>query len=146
MEKRTTIGKECTNNRKNLENKEKGKTDINVTYIGNFSTDYRDRKSGVEYDSDSRGILISVMKNFGKFTVGGAAGYQDSKVNYKGQFEGIDEKINSYQIMLSGKYEFNENIEKTRTERCSIFASHSGKRNASAARSNWLSKLWPSCA
>lgn len=95
----------------NLENTEKGKTDINVTYIGNFSTDYRDRKSGVEYDSDSRGILISVMKNFGKFTVGGAAGYQDSKVNYKGQFEGIDEKINSYQIMLSGKYEFNENIE-----------------------------------
>lgn len=95
----------------NLENTEEGKTDINVTYIGNFSTDYRDKKSGVEYDSDSRGILISIMKNFGKFTVGGTAGYQDSKVNYKGQFEGIDEKINSYQIILNGKYEFNENIE-----------------------------------
>ena len=97
----------------NLQNTEEGKTDIDFTYIGNFSTDYKDKKSSVEYDSDSRGILISIMKNFGKFTVGGGLGYQDSKVNYKGNFEGIDEKIKSHQFILSGKYEFNDNIDLT---------------------------------
>lgn len=97
----------------NLQNTEEGKTDIDFTYIGNFSTDYKDKKNSVEYDSDSRGILISIMKNFGKFTVGGGLGYQDSKVNYKGNFEGIDEKIKSHQFILSGKYEFNDNIDLT---------------------------------
>jgi len=97
----------------NLQNTEEGKTDVDFTFIGNFSTDYKDKKSSVEYDSDSRGILISLMKNFGKFTVGGGMGYQDSKVNYKGNFEGIDEKIKSHQFILSGKYEFNENIDLT---------------------------------
>ena len=97
----------------NLQNTEEGKTDIDFTFIGNFSTDYKDKKSSVEYDSDSRGILISLMKNFGKFTVGGGMGYQDSKVNYKGNFEGIDEKIKSHQFILSEKYEFNDNIDLT---------------------------------
>jgi len=84
---------------------------LNAVYIGNFGTDYKDKGSNVNYSSTSNGILISAMKNFDKFSLGGGFGYQKSKIKYKKEFDGIEEKIDSYQFILNGKYNFNENVD-----------------------------------
>ena len=96
---------------RSMENSSSKGMNLNAVYIGNFGTDYKDKGSNVNYSSTSNGILISAMKNFDKFSLGGGFGYQKSKVKYKREFDGIEEKIDSYQFILNGKYNFNENID-----------------------------------
>ncbi len=96
---------------RSMENSTSKGTSLNAVYIGNFGTDYKDKESDVKYSSSSNGVLVSAMKNFDKFSLGGGFGYQKSKIDYKNEFEGIDEKIDSYQFILNGKYNFNENVD-----------------------------------
>ena len=96
---------------RSMENSSSKGMNLNAVYIGNFGTDYKDKGSNVNYSSTSNGILISAMKNFDKFSLGGGFGYQKSKIKYKREFDGIEEKIDSYQFILNGKYNFNENID-----------------------------------
>lgn len=96
---------------KNIENTEDDKLDVNITHIGNISTSYSDKLNNINYTSNSQGILLSALKDFGKFTFGGALGYQNSNVNYNGVFSGIEEDIDSFQALLEGKYEFTEKLD-----------------------------------
>ena len=96
---------------RSMENSISKGMNLNAIYIGNFGTDYKDEESNVKYSSSSNGVLVSGMKNFDKFSLGGGFGYQKSKIDYKNEFEEIEEKIDSYQFILNAKYNFNENID-----------------------------------
>ncbi len=96
---------------KNLENTKDGQYKIDIAYMGNYGGKYKDKESNVKYDSDSNGILLNASKDFGKFVLGTTFGYQKSDVNYKEKYSSIKEKITSYQIGLSGKYDFTDNVD-----------------------------------
>lgn len=98
---------------KNIETVKNDELKLDAAFIGNLDTDYRDKKNTVKYKSSTDGAVLSASKNFNKFTVGGAFGYQDSKIDYRESFEGIQEKMESYQLSLSGKYDFTDNISLT---------------------------------
>lgn len=98
---------------RNMENiKEDGIT-FDTVYIGQFGTDFKERNGNVKYSSSSNGILLSIFKDYGKYSLGGGFGYQKSKVGYKEKFNGIKENIDSFQFLLGGKYEINENTDLT---------------------------------
>mgnify|MGYP000847964864 FL=1 len=98
---------------KNLENSKDGQYKIDIAYMGNYGGKYKDKESNVQYDSDTEGVLADVSKDFGKFSLGTVFGSQKSKVNYKGKFSNVKEKITSSQFGLNGKYDFNDNIDLT---------------------------------
>lgn len=66
---------------KNIENTRNNELKIDVSYVGNLDTGYKDKGSSVKYKSNSNGVVLSATKNFNKITVGGAFGYQDSKID-----------------------------------------------------------------
>ena len=96
---------------KNLEKTKDGQYKLDIQYLDNNGDRYKDKKSNVKYNSVSDGVLINGSKDFGKFTLGTTFGYDTSNVYYKEKFEDIKEKIKSYQLGLSGKYDFNDNID-----------------------------------
>ena len=98
---------------KNLEKTKDGQYKIDIAYMGNYGGKYKDKDSNVKYDSDSNGVILNASKDFGKFTLGTAFGYQKSNIIYKEKYTGVKEKINSYQFGLSGKYDFTDNIDLT---------------------------------
>ncbi|MBF4805143.1 MAG: autotransporter outer membrane beta-barrel domain-containing protein [Pseudoleptotrichia goodfellowii] len=85
-------------------------TGLDIQYIGGVGR-YTDNSQVIKYDSKSNGVALIGTKNFGNFTLGGGFGYQKSKVKYKETFDGIKENLDSYQFMLSGKYNFTENVD-----------------------------------
>ena len=96
---------------RSLENAGNGNgTDLDIQYIGGAGN-YTDNSQVVKYDSKSNGVSLIGTKSFGKFTLGAGFGYQKSNVKYKERFNGIKEKIDSYQFMLSGKFNFTENVD-----------------------------------
>lgn len=66
---------------KNIENTRNNELKIDVSYVGNLDTGYKDKGSSVKYKSNSNGVVLSATKNFNKITVGSAFGYQDSKID-----------------------------------------------------------------
>ena len=98
---------------KNLENTKDNQYKIDIAYMRNYGGDYKDKDTNVEYESESNGVILNASKDFGKFTLGTAFGYQKSDVAYKEKYTGVKEKITSYQIGLNGKYEFTDNIDLT---------------------------------
>lgn len=96
---------------RSLENAGNGNgTDLDIQYIGGAGN-YTDNSQVVKYDSKSNGVSLIGTKSFGNFTLGAGFGYQKSNVKYKERFNGIKEKIDSYQFMLSGKFNFTENVD-----------------------------------
>ena len=93
----------------NAGNSESG-TNLDIQYIGNIGR-YTDNSNEVKYNTTSNGGAILGTKKFGNVTIGGGFGYQDSKVKYKENFDGIKENLGSYQFMLSGRYNFTENVD-----------------------------------
>ncbi|RRD40703.1 autotransporter outer membrane beta-barrel domain-containing protein [Leptotrichia sp. OH3620_COT-345] len=85
-------------------------TGLDIQYIGGAGR-YTDNSQVIKYDSKSNGVALIGTKSFGNFTLGGGFGYQKSKVKYKETFDGIKENLDSYQFMLSGKYNFTENVD-----------------------------------
>ena len=96
---------------KNLQKTKDGQYKLDIQYLDNNGDRYKDKQSNVKYNSVSDGVLINGSKDFGKFTLGTTFGYDTSNVYYKEKFEDIKEKIKSYQLGLSGKYDFNDNID-----------------------------------
>ena len=43
--------------------------------------------------------------------MGAGFGYEKSNVKYKNSFDGVKEKLDSYQVSLSGKYDFTDNLD-----------------------------------
>ena len=98
---------------KNVEKKiEKGDWDLNIDYVGGVGTKYTDKTHNIlQYNGKSNGVILSLNKNYDKLTLGGLFGYQNSKVKYKDFYDGIKEKIDSYQFLLNAKYDFNEKVD-----------------------------------
>ena len=98
---------------KNVEKKiEKGEWDSNIEYVGGVGTKYTDKTHDIlQYNGKSNGVILSLNKNYDKLTLGGLFGYQNSKVKYKDFYNGIKEKIDSYQFLLNAKYDFNEKFD-----------------------------------
>ncbi|MDO5089667.1 MAG: autotransporter outer membrane beta-barrel domain-containing protein [Leptotrichiaceae bacterium] len=95
---------------RSLENAGNNGVSLDVDYIGGGGR-YTDNSQNVKYNSKSNGVSLIGTKNFGNFTFGGGFGFQKSKVRYKENFENVKEKLDSYQFMLSGKYNFTENVD-----------------------------------
>ena len=86
--------------------KENG-ANLNIQYLGGVNSyDYDSR-----YSSKSNGVVLSGTKNFGNFTMGAGFGYEKTNVKYKNSFDGVREKLDSYQVSLSGKYDFTDNLD-----------------------------------
>ena len=86
--------------------KENG-ANLNIQYLGGVNSyDYDSR-----YSSKSNGVVLSGTKNFGNFTMGAGFGYEKTNVKYKNSFDGVREKLDSYQASLSGKYDFTDNLD-----------------------------------
>ena len=86
--------------------KENG-ANLNLQYLGGVNSyDYDSR-----YSSKTNGVVLSGTKNFGNFTMGAGFGYEKSNVKYKNSFDGVKEKLDSYQASLSGKYDFTDNLD-----------------------------------
>ncbi|MDO5089475.1 MAG: spherulation-specific family 4 protein, partial [Leptotrichiaceae bacterium] len=98
---------------RNIENMKQDGITFDTVYIGQFGTDFKDGSGNVKYSSTSNGVLLSIFKDYGRFNLGGGFGYQKSKVRYREKFSGIRESIDSFQFLLGGKYEINENTDLT---------------------------------
>lgn len=86
--------------------KENG-ANLNVQYLGGVGSYDQDSR----YSTRANGVVLSGTKNFGNFTLGAGFGYEKSNVKYKNAFDGVKEKIDSYQVSLSGKYDFTDNLD-----------------------------------
>jgi len=82
-------------------------TNLNIQYIGNAGSYNQD----LRYDSKTNGVVLSGTKKFGKITLGGGFAFENSTVKYKESFDGEKEKLDSYQLSLSGKYDFTDNLD-----------------------------------
>ena len=91
---------------KNLTDTDGQEFNVNVSAIGNYGGDYKDRSGGVKYDHKSDGILLGASKR-----VDVIFGYQKSDAWYEGKFDGVKENIKSYELGLAGRYDFNENVD-----------------------------------
>ena len=80
---------------------------LNIQYLGNAGSYDQDLK----YNSKTNGAILSGTKRFGNFTLGAGVGVENSTVKYKKSFDGVKEKLDSYQVSLSGKYDFTDNID-----------------------------------
>ncbi len=98
---------------RNMENYKENGYDFNLEYIGGFGGKYKDKSDMINYSSTSNGVVLTGTKNFGSITVGGSFGYQDSKVKYKDNFEGVKEKLSTHQIALAGRYNLTEKTDLT---------------------------------
>lgn len=85
--------------------------DMNVQYVGSSNSYTEGYHFASKYNSKTNGVSLSGTKNFGRFTLGGGFGYQNSDVKYKNVFAGIKEDIDSYQLSLSGKYDITDNVD-----------------------------------
>ena len=96
------------NSFKDLEQaKKENGANLNIQYLGGVNSyDYDSR-----YSSKSNGVVLSGTKNFGNFTMGAGFGYEKTNVKYKNSFDGVREKLDSYQASLSGKYNFTDNLD-----------------------------------
>jgi len=96
------------NSFKDLEQaKKENGTNLNIQYIGNAGSYNQD----LRYDSKTNGVVLSGTKKFGKITLGGGFAFENSTVKYKESFDGVKEKLDSYQLSLSGKYDFTDNLD-----------------------------------
>ena len=96
------------NSFKDLEQaKKENGANLNIQYLGNAGSYDQDLK----YNSKANGVVLSGTKNFGKFTLGAGFGFENSTVKYKNSFDGVKEKLDSYQVSLSGKYDFTDNLD-----------------------------------
>ena len=96
---------------KNLTDTDGQEFNVNVSAIGNYGGDYKDRSGGVKYDHKSDGILLGASKRVDDLTLGVIFGYQKSDAWYEGKFDGVKENIKSYEFGLAGRYDFNENVD-----------------------------------
>ena len=96
---------------KNLTDTDGQEFNVNVSAIGNYGGDYKDRSGGVKYDHKSDGILLGASKRVDDLTLGVIFGYQKSDAWYEGKFDGVKENIKSYELGLAGRYDFNENVD-----------------------------------
>lgn len=96
---------------KNLTDTDGQEFNVNVSTIGNYGGDYKDRSGGVKYDHKSDGILLGASKRVDDLTLGVIFGYQKSDAWYEGKFDGVKENIKSYELGLAGRYDFNENVD-----------------------------------
>ena len=96
---------------KNLADTDGQEFNVNVSAIGNYGGDYKDRSGGVKYDHKSDGILLGASKRVDDLTLGVIFGYQKSDAWYEGKFDGVKENIKSYELGLAGRYDFNENLD-----------------------------------
>ena len=91
---------------KNLTDADGQEFNVNVSAIGNYGGDYKDRSGGVKYDHKSDGILLGASKRVDDLTLGVIFGYQKSDAWYEGKFDGVKENIKSYEFGLAGRYDF----------------------------------------
>ena len=96
---------------KNLADTDGQEFNVNVSAIGNYGGDYKDRSGGVKYDHKSDGILLGASKRVDDLTLGVIFGYQKSDAWYEGKFDGVKENIKSYELGLAGRYDFSENVD-----------------------------------
>lgn len=96
---------------KNLTDTDGQEFNVNVSAIGNYGGDYKDRSGGVKYDHKSDGILLGASKRVDDLKLGVIFGYQKSDAWYEGKFDGVKENIKSYELGLAGRYDFNENVD-----------------------------------
>ena len=96
---------------KNLTDTDGQEFNVNVSAIGNYGGDYKDRSGGVKYDHKSDGILLGASKRVDDLTLGVIFGYQKSDAWYEGKFDGVKENIKSYELGLAGRYDFSENVD-----------------------------------
>jgi len=96
---------------KNLTDTDGQEFNVNVSAIGNYGGDYKDRSGGVKYDHKSDGILLGASKRVDDLTLGVIFGYQKSDAWYESKFDGVKENIKSYELGLAGRYDFNENVD-----------------------------------
>ena len=96
---------------KNLTDTDGQEFNVNVSAIGNYGGDYKDRSGGVKYDHKSDGILLGASKRVDDLTLGVIFGYQKSDAWYEGKFDGVKENIKSYEFGLAGRYDFSENVD-----------------------------------
>lgn len=97
----------------NFENPEDHAVLFNIAYMGGIDSQYEDNGGNVHYDSTTHGIILSIVGKISRLVLGGGVGYQQANVEYQKQFAGIEEDIRTYQLLLSGKYEINDNIDLT---------------------------------
>ncbi len=96
------------NSFKDLEQaKKENGANLNVQYLGGIGSYDQDSR----YSSKANGVVLSGTKNIGNLTLGAGFGYEKSNVKYKKSFDGVKEKIDSYQVSLSGKYDFTDNLD-----------------------------------
>ena len=119
--------------RRNMENYKENGFDFNIEYTGGLGGVYKDKGDIIKYDAVSNGIILTGTKNFGSVTLGTTFGYHDSKVKYKEYFQGFEEKIGSYQLGLSARYNLTD-----KTDMTAIFTYGEGKHKFKAP--NVLSK------
>lgn len=91
--------------------KKDNRANLNVQYIGGVGVYDEDSNYNPKYNSKTNGVALTGTKNFGNFTLGAGFGYEKSNVKYKRDFDGVKEKLDSYQLSLSGKYDFTDNLD-----------------------------------
>ena len=96
-----------------LENTHDGQYQFSIGYMGNFGGNYKDATSNVRYNSGSDGILLHATGDFGRFAVGAALGYLRTDADYYGKYRGVREKLSSYQVGVSGKFDCSEAVDLT---------------------------------
>ncbi len=128
----------------NFENPEDHNVLFNVAYLGSIDSRYEDDSGHLNYDSTAQGIILSVVTKINQILLGGGMSYQQANVEYQKQFAGIEEKIRAYQLLFSGKYLINDNVDITSV----LTYSNSRHKFKTIAASNELnnakyhSKIW----
>lgn len=97
----------------NVENPEDHNVLFNIAYMGGIDSEYEDNSGNIHYGSTTHGIILTIVSKINRLLLGGGVGYQQTDVEYQKQFAGIEEDFRTYQLLLSGKYEINDNVDIT---------------------------------